>query len=171
MRKVGLVALAGFISTVFAANWLIAHVGIVPVGFGLMAPSGVFVVGLAFTFRDVIHRTIGRQYVLVGIAIGAVASVLVSPQFALASATAFAVSELSDLLVYQRFAARDWTLAVAASNTVGLIVDSALFLWLAFGSLAFLPGQVLGKAYMTAIAVVLIAAARPTVSAEGGRTP
>ena len=38
--------------------------------------------------------------------------------------------------------------AVVASSTVGLIVDSIVFLWLAFGSLEFLGGQVVGKAWM-----------------------
>jgi hypothetical protein len=39
-------------------------------------------------------------------------------------------------------------LAVAASATLGLIVDSVVFLYLAFGSLDYLSGQVLGKAWM-----------------------
>ena len=39
---------------------------------------------------------------------------------------------------------------------MGTLVDSALFLWLAFGSLAFLSGQVVGKLWMTALAVGLI---------------
>jgi hypothetical protein len=49
---------------------------------------------------------------------------------------------------------------VAASNAVGLAADSLIFLWLAFGSLAFLPGQLLGKAWMTLAAVAVIAAYR-----------
>jgi hypothetical protein len=36
------------------------------------------------------------------------------------------------------------------SNTVGLLIDSWLFLTIAFGSLAFFWGQVVGKAWMTA---------------------
>jgi queuosine precursor transporter len=35
---------------------------------------------------------------------------------------------------------------------VGSVVDSALFLWLAFGSLMFIEGQILGKLYMVAAA-------------------
>jgi queuosine precursor transporter len=35
-------------------------------------------------------------------------------------------------------------------------VDSALFLWLAFGSLQFLAGQIVGKLWMTALAVAII---------------
>lgn len=46
--------------------------------------------------------------------------------------------------------------AVAASNAVGLVVDSLLFLSLAFGSLHFLPGQILAKAEMTLAAVVVL---------------
>tara|TARA_Y100000310_G_C20620388_1_gene782963 strand:- start:915 stop:1094 length:180 start_codon:yes stop_codon:yes gene_type:complete len=47
-----------------------------------------------------------------------------------------------------------------ASNGVGMVADSALFLWLAFGSLAFIEGQVIGKLYMTALAVALLWIAR-----------
>jgi len=38
--------------------------------------------------------------------------------------------------------------AVVASSVVGLVVDSVVFLWLAFGSLEFLLGQIVGKAWM-----------------------
>jgi uncharacterized PurR-regulated membrane protein YhhQ (DUF165 family) len=72
---------------------------------------------------------------------------------ALASGTAFLASELADMLVYVPLRRRHWLGAVALSNTVGLVVDSALFLWLAFGSLDFLAGQVVGKAEMTVLAV------------------
>jgi uncharacterized PurR-regulated membrane protein YhhQ (DUF165 family) len=39
-------------------------------------------------------------------------------------------------------------MAVLASSLIGLLVDSVLFLWLAFGSLNFLAGQIIGKALM-----------------------
>jgi uncharacterized PurR-regulated membrane protein YhhQ (DUF165 family) len=38
--------------------------------------------------------------------------------------------------------------AVLASSAVGLVADSILFLWLAFGSLNFVTGQIVGKAVM-----------------------
>jgi queuosine precursor transporter len=56
--------------------------------------------------------------------------------------------------------------AVTLSNTVGLLVDSVLFLWLAFGSLAFLPGQLVGKAWMTGLAILLLAGGRRAVLAR-----
>ena len=43
---------------------------------------------------------------------------------------------------------------------VGLVVDSMVFLWLAFGSLDFLPGQIIGKAWMVLASIPLIALLR-----------
>ena len=150
MRYVPLVA---YIGTIFAANWALVTFGLVPVGFGLLAPAGVYFAGLAFTFRDLTQDGLGRAWTFGAIVVGAGLSALVSPQFALASGTAFLLSETADLLVYTPLRERHWLGAVALSNTVGLVVDSALFLALAFGSLAFLPGQVVGKLWMTALAV------------------
>lgn len=149
--------LMAYIGTIFGANWAIEHYGFVPVGFGLMAPAGVYFAGLAFTFRDFVHERYGVRGALIAIAIGAACSWFVSPVFALASAAAFTCSELADLAVYAPLRKRSWLGAVALSNTVGLVVDSALFLWLAFGSLDYLAGQVVGKAWMTALAVVVLA--------------
>jgi uncharacterized PurR-regulated membrane protein YhhQ (DUF165 family) len=152
--------LAAYIATIFAANWAIQTFGVVPVGFGLMAPAGVYFVGLAFTFRDLAHDQVGRKWIVVAILIGAGLSALVSPQFALASAVAFGLSELADFAIYTPLRERGWLRAVAVSNAVGLVIDSVLFLWLAFGSLEFLPGQIVGKAWMTLLAIALLWAYR-----------
>jgi len=45
---------------------------------------------------------------------------------------------------------------VLASSVVGLVVDSVLFLWLAFGSLEFLAGQILGKLWMVLLALPVV---------------
>lgn len=152
------VTLAAYLATIPAANLLITHVGPVPVGFGYLAPAGVFTVGLALVLRDLVHEWLGRTAVLAAIVVGAALSYLVaSPALATASAAAFLVAELADMAVYGPLRKRGLLWAVAGSNAVGLIVDSVLFLWLAFGSLAFLPGQILAKAYMTLAAVAVIA--------------
>jgi uncharacterized PurR-regulated membrane protein YhhQ (DUF165 family) len=165
-KRIGLVAALGYVLTIFAANWLIQHVGPVSVGFGLMAPAGVYAAGLAFTLRDVVQVTLGRSATVLAILIGAGLSYLVSPAFAVASATAFLFSELADFAVYTPLERRSWLGAVTLSNTVGLAVDSVLFLWLAFGSLAFLPGQIVGKAWMTGLAILLLAGGRRAVLAR-----
>lgn len=156
MKRLGLLAAGAYVGTILAANWAVNRFGIVPVGFGLLAPAGVWFVGLAFTLRDAVQETLGRYGVLLAIAVGAVVSALVSPRLAVASAVAFLVSELADFAVYTPLRRRGWLRAVAASNVVGLVADSVLFLWLAFGSLEFLAGQVVGKATMTVLAVALL---------------
>jgi hypothetical protein len=78
---------------------------------------------------------------------------------AFASGAAFLASELLDFIVYTPLAERGRIVsAVAASNTVGLFVDTFLFLWIAFDSLDFWQGQAIGKAYATAIAIVALVA-------------
>lgn len=147
-----------YVLTIFAPNWAVIAWGIVspPWLFGLSAPAGVFFAGLAFTFRDLTQDALGRRWTYVAILAGAALSATLSGPLAIASGVAFLVSETLDFAVYTPLRERRWLLAVAASNVVGLAVDSALFLWLAFGSLDFLPGQVVGKLEMTVLAVVLL---------------
>jgi queuosine precursor transporter len=160
VRTLGLITLAAYVATIFAANLAITYVGIVPVGFGLLAPAGVYFAGLAFSLRDALQETLGRRWVIAAIVVGALISASLSAQLALASGLAFLISELADFMVYTPLRRRGWLGAVVASNIVGVVVDSALFLWLAFGSLAFLPGQIVGKLWMTALAVAAIYAWR-----------
>ena len=147
-----------FVGTVWGANWALATYGVVGIGFGVEAPAGVFFAGLAFTFRDLLHESSGRVWVLVAIVAGAAVSALLedAQRFAMASGTAFMLSELADFAVYTPLRRRGWLRAVVASNVVGFTADSLLFLWLAFGSLSFIEGQLVGKAYMTGLAVAAL---------------
>jgi uncharacterized PurR-regulated membrane protein YhhQ (DUF165 family) len=152
------ITLAAYIATIPASNLLVEHVGQVPVGLGYMAPAGVYTVGLALVLRDLAREAAGRTAVLAAIAVGAVLSwLLATPALAVASAAAFAVAELMDFAVYEPLRRRGLITAMLASNAVGLLADSLIFLSLAFGSFAYLPGQILGKAWMTLAAVAVIA--------------
>lgn len=163
-------ALALFVATVPAANYLIGNVGtecipngpcLVPVGFGLMAPSGVLMVGAALVLRDIVHERMGAPASIGAICAGAVLSLAVAaPSLAFASAMAFLLAELADLMVYAPLRRRRLVLAVLASGVVGAVVDSAVFLSLAFGSLALIEGQVLGKVWMTAAAALVLVIVR-----------
>ncbi|MEV4288485.1 VUT family protein [Nonomuraea bangladeshensis] len=157
----GSAALLAYIATIPAANLAVTHLGVVPVGFGYAAPAGVYMVGLALVLRDLSRETAGRIAVLVAIAVGIVLSYLLAdPRLAMASAMAFAVAELADFGVYEPLRQRGLIVAMVASNAVGLLCDSLLFLKLAFGSLAYLPGQILGKVWMTLAAVGILALLR-----------
>lgn len=158
----GIVWLVCYVASIVLANFLISTVGIIPIGFSLMAPAGVLAAGLCFTFRDLAQESVDKRPTIYAIFVGAIVSALISsPALALASASAFLVSELADFSVYTPLRERGrWLVAVGASNTVGLVVDSALFLFLAFGSLEFLAGQVVGKLYTTVAAVLVLSLIR-----------
>jgi queuosine precursor transporter len=74
-----------------------------------------------------------------------------------ASTTAFLLSELADFAVYTPLQKRGLVLAVLLSGIVGLVADSLVFLWLAFGSLDFLTGQIVGKLWTVLLALPAIA--------------
>src|SRR3954447_9871108 len=92
--------LVGYVAVIVLANWAIQQFGLVPVGFGLLAPAGVYFAGLAFTLRDLVQEQLGRKWTLVAIVVGAAVSAVLSPQLALASGIAFLLSELADFAVY-----------------------------------------------------------------------
>ena len=142
---------ATFLACVPLANWLIGHVGtvccvpsgpcMVPVGFGLLAPSGVVVIGVVLVLRDLVQRTAGLLWSAAAVACGTALSLVAAPPaLVLASGVAFALSELADLAVYTPLQRRGLVLAVLVCGIVGAAVDSALFLGLAFGSLDHLAG-------------------------------
>ena len=159
-----LVPWVGYIASILLANWMIQNVGdcvpngpcLIPVGFGYTAPSGVLMIGLALVLRDAIHESHGRWWVIGAIFVGAVLSSAISPALALASGVAFAVSEVGDMLVYEPIRRYSRPLGVAISGIVGGAIDSALFLMLAFGSLAYFEGQFVGKTEMAVLGGLLL---------------
>lgn len=164
-------AFALFAATIPAANWLIGNVGatcipqgpcLIPVGFGLMAPSGVLIIGLALVLRDWLHELAGWKWSFAAVLVGGALSLTFSPpSLAIASAVAFTLAELADLGVYARLREKNKPLAVMASQIVGAFVDSAIFVYLAFGSFEFSAGTTLGKLYAgAAVAVLMWMAAR-----------
>lgn len=172
MRKLALLV-AAFAATVPAANWLIGNFGTVcvpggpcllPVGFGLTAPSGVLLVGAGLVLRDMVHEAGGARAAVLAIAIGGLLAWFVAPPaLVAASVIAFILAELADLIVYAPLREKRLGLAVVASGAAGAVVDSAVFLTLAFGSLDFMAGQVVGKLWMSLLAFAFIAYRRRTV--------
>jgi uncharacterized PurR-regulated membrane protein YhhQ (DUF165 family) len=158
MRRIwGIIALAIYVACIVLANWAIRRFGFVPVGFGLVAPAGVWFAGAVFVARDVVQMSLGRWFVLLAIVAGAGLSMFTSTTLALASGTAFLVGELSDYVIYTPIADRGRVvLAVLLADTVGLVIDSLLFLWLAFGTIAHWQGLAIGKEWMTLAALPII---------------
>ena len=165
LRTVAAVAILAYLACILGANAAIQHYGIIPVGFGLTAPAGVYFIGPALVLRDLVQWSAGKTSALAALAAGASLSYAIAdPHIATASAVAFGVSELADFVLFTWVAPR-WARAVFVGGIAGALLDSAVFLQIAFGSLAFMPGQVLGKAYGVALAAVLIAARRRRIPA------
>jgi hypothetical protein len=161
---------AAYLGSILAAAYAITHVGtqydphgphVLPVWPGIEAPSGVYFVGLTLVLRDLLQRRVSKPTMFALIALGAALSAFISPAVAIASGVAFLVSETVD---WATFTATEKRLglvgAVAASNAVALVVDSLIFLSLAFGSLAFVEGQIIGKAWATLAGVAILALVR-----------
>jgi len=150
-----------FMLTVPAANWLIGNVGtvcvdngpcLIPVGFGLMAPSGVLMIGLALVLRDQLQELTNWKWSVFAVVAGFILSfLLANPFIAAASAVAFLMSELLDTTVYTWLRDRGRNVAVLLSGIAGAVLDSMLFVYIAFGSLDFSAGNVLGKLYATIV--------------------
>jgi hypothetical protein len=137
----------------------IVHVPLTP----YMAPAGVFAIGAILVLRDWMQQLRGLLWTmplvyaagLISWGVGDLAGWTSLQKIAVASVVAFTVSETVEAAVFTPIRKRSLTAGVALSATVGLVLDSWLFLTLAFGSLAFLPGQIVGKAEMVAVGVAL----------------
>jgi len=134
MRKLtlGVTAATAYVACVVLANVLTDHLGLVPIGFGLVVTAGTFAAGATLLARNVAQTIIGRLIVLALMLVGcAVSWWLASPQLAVASAVAFGLSELADMAVFTPLQDRGWGRAAAAGALVGAVVDTSVFLRIA----------------------------------------
>ncbi|WP_246029745.1 VUT family protein [Saccharothrix variisporea] len=152
--------MAAYLGCVLATNWASIHWPPLNV-YGLLIPAGTMFAGTTLALRDLVHEHLGMPGVAGGLITGAALSaVLATPRIALASVAAFTLSELLDTAVYARLRRHCRATALIASNLAGLTVDSAVFVPVAFGSLTALPGQLVGKAAATLLALAAVHAAR-----------
>lgn len=164
---------AAYIATVPLANYMIQNVGtvcdplgpcLIPVFPGILAPSGVVVIGVALLLRDLVQRHYGKMVSVICILIGAaLAFGFAPPALAIASAASFLLSELVDFAVYTPLQRRYFVLALLLSCTAGALADSGLFLTLAFGNLDHLLGQFIGKVYAVLVYAALATLVRRSV--------
>ena len=162
---VGIAASLILIGSLLAANWVTTDYGFIPVGFGFESTAGTLFAGVMLASRDVVQDALGRLFVLGLILIGTVVSLAIAaPAIAIASAVAFLTAETLDFAIYTpirsraKFGDKRWAVAVVASNIVGAITDTVVFLGIAFGASAImpaLPGQMVGKLWATLAYLVL----------------
>lgn len=158
-----LLAIAAYITAVVAANWTTSRYGMVTVLPGLATTAGTYAAGIALLARDAVQDAAGRWGVLAAIAAGGALTAATSPTLAIASTTAFLFAETADMAVYTPLRSRGWVRAVLASNLIGAIVDTLVFLTLAGFPVTgqTVGGQLAGKLlWATLLPVLLVTAAR-----------
>jgi uncharacterized PurR-regulated membrane protein YhhQ (DUF165 family) len=161
---------AAFIACVPLSNWLIANIGttcvpsgpcLIPVWPGVLAPSGVLLAGLSFVLRDFVQEGLGLVWAIAAVLIGGgISGLSASPLLATASVTAFLLAEGTDLLVYTTLRRRGVVVASFASSVIGLLLDSIVFVWIAFGTPEYILGQSIGKSWMVLLTLPLLVALR-----------
>lgn len=116
-----------YVAAVVLVNWLFSVVPMVQTPWGDAWSVAAIVVGLVFIVRDYAQRAIGH-WVLAGTAIGiAISYVMSDPRVAIASAAAFAASELSDWAIYS-VTKRPFAQRVVLSSLVAVPIDTLVFL-------------------------------------------
>lgn len=98
---------------------------------------GAFTYPIAFLVTDLTNRAIGpraaRRVVWVGFAIAVAVSLGLAPwRIALASGSAFIVSQLLDISVFNRLRTKSWWQAPLLGSVVASVIDTAVFFFLAF---------------------------------------
>jgi len=116
---------------VAASNFLVE----IPINSWLVWGSLTYPV--AFLVTDLTNRLYGaataRKVVLVGFVVGVALSIyFASPRIAIASGTAFLVSQMLDVSVFNRLRQHVWWVAPVVSSALSSFVDNTLFWVLAF---------------------------------------
>lgn len=115
-----------YIGAVVAINWLFVVVPMVPV-LGTMFPPVMLVVGFVFVFRDFAQREIGHWVVIAMLVAGGISYFMSAPVVALASVTAFLISEAVDWAVYT-FTRKPLSQRILVSSAIAVPVDTIVFL-------------------------------------------
>lgn len=136
-----------YIALIVAVNYGFTAVPLVKLPDGTLWPPMSLVVGFIFVVRDFAQREIGHKILFAMLVGAALSYVMAAPFVALASAAAFAVSELMDWLIYS-VTKRPLSSRILYSSLLATPIDSAVFL---FGIGAF---SIVGVITMTASKLV-----------------
>ena len=120
-----------YLISILLANFFVVWFGIVKVA-GLTFPAGVVFVGLTFSFRDFVQRKWGDKACWIWMILATVLTFFLNQKIAIASVSAFAVSEALDwaLFKYLNFSLKK---RIMLSNIVSCPLDSIIFVTIAFG--------------------------------------
>lgn len=156
-RKRGLTLLALYLASIIGSALAVIYIGPVPVGFGLQAPAGAYIIGITLVLRDLTQDQLGPKATYCAIIAGTIISAIFSPQVAIGSALGFLVSETLDMIAYTPIRSRGHLAAgIIISNAISITADSYVFLKIAFGDLTFFWGQVWAKVLFTILSIIVL---------------
>ena len=117
-----------YIATVVIINLAFAYIPPIVLFDGTIFTVGSVIAGLVFISRDFAQREVGHKVVLLLMAAAGLLSYLLADPFvAIASIVAFAISEISDYIVYSKYKG-DFNKRVIFSSLVSVPIDTAVFL-------------------------------------------
>jgi queuosine precursor transporter len=120
-----------YLLAILVANWMVVRFGIVNF-FGIVFPAGALMIGLTFSFRDMVQRHFGHYKVWLFMITATVITYFYNQNVALASVAAFLVSELVDWFVFLVLK-KDLKWRIIVSNLFSTPLDSIIFVTIAFG--------------------------------------
>lgn len=119
---------AAYVISIVLVNWLFVAVPPLATPFGDLYLA-TLVVGAVFVLRDYAQREIGHMVLLATLAAGIITWYMTSPALAIASLTAFVISEMADWGVFS-FTRRPLQNRILISSLISIPLDSLAFLHL-----------------------------------------
>jgi len=116
-----------YIGLIVLVNWGFEVVPLVEMPDGEKWPPMSLVVGFIFVARDYAQREIGHRVIIAMLIAAALSYIMASPFVAVASLSAFLISEFADWAVYS-FTGKPFSQRVLISSAVGTPLDSVVFL-------------------------------------------
>lgn len=117
----------GYVALIVLVNWGFTVVPLVDLPGGEKWPPMSLVVGFIFVARDFAQREIGHRVILAMLVAGALSYIMADPYVAMASVTAFLISEFADWAVYS-FTGKPFSQRILISSAISTPIDSAVFL-------------------------------------------
>jgi uncharacterized PurR-regulated membrane protein YhhQ (DUF165 family) len=141
-----------YLTAIVIANIGFSYIPMIPLPGGHALAPMSFLVGFIFIFRDLAQRIIGHKVLLVMLVGVGLSYLLADPFVAIASAVAFAISELIDWGVYTT-TNRPLKQRILLSSLISTPIDSAVFMLL-IGILNWHGLAIMTASKMVAVGVI-----------------
>ena len=142
-----IIALVAMAAIIAGSNYLVqfpVHATLGAINLADLLTYAAFTFPVAFLVTDLTNKLFGpaaaRKVVVAGFIIAVIVSIIVaSPRIAIASGSAFLISQLLDVSIFDRLRTGTWWRAPLISSMLGAVVDTFVFFSFAFAaSLSFL---------------------------------